>query len=129
MHKSPHPSWLLLRIWASKLERGLLTQNEISYIANFLRRIAKGESTEDILGVERKPNRPNNASTEHYVWQVHGLTERCWDGTPGLKIGEAIAKVAASCHVQSDTVKKAYYSQEGQSILAQIKAALQDPLE
>jgi hypothetical protein len=129
MHKSHHPSWLLLRIWASKLERGLLTQNEISDITNFFRRIAQGESTDEILGIERQSNRPNNASTEHYVWQVHGLTECCWNGTPGLKIGEAIAKVAASCHVHSDTVKKAYYSREGKSILAQIKAALQNPLE
>lgn len=128
MAKTPHPLALTLRIWAGKLERNLLTPSEGHSIATLLRRIAAGESLDEILGVIRPANRPLKDATHHYVEQVYGLMQPTYDGKPGMSTTNAIREVALACNVSIATVKTAYYSKAGRSHREEITKALKDPL-
>lgn len=128
MAKTPHPHALTLRIWAGKLERSLLSLSEAHLIATLLRRIAAGESLDDVLGAKRAANRPHKDATHHYVEQVYGMTQPTFNGLPGVTVTEAISEVAAACNVSTTTVKTAYYSKAGRSHLAEVIKALKDPL-
>ena len=128
MAKTHHPFTLTLRIWAGKLERNLLTPPEAQSIATLLRRIASGDSLDEILGVARAANRPNKKTTHHYVEQVYGLMQPTYNGKSGLSVTDAIREVASACNVSFSTVKTAFYSEAGQSDLAEFKKALKDPL-
>lgn len=122
MAKSIHPQYLTLRVLASKLELGLLTKDETQIIASIFRRIAEGESAEDLFG-GRPSNRPKKHQTLYFVDQVLGLTQANFDGTPGLKVSEAINQVAAAANVSPDSVKTAYYSKLGRSFRESILKA------
>jgi len=128
MSKSLHPRALDLRIWASKLERNLLDPEESHYIATLLRRVAGGESLDEVLGVKRDAHRPNQNAAHHYVEQIHGLMQPLYDGRPGMSVTEAIRTVANECSKSVATVKTAYYSEAGQAHLQAVEAALKDPL-
>lgn len=128
MAKSLHPRWLTLRVLASKLERGLLTPEEARATATLLRRIAAGDSIDDILGAKRAANRPHEDRTHHYVEQVYGLTQPTYDGKPGMTVTAAIDEVASTCNISISTVKTAYYSEAGRAYLEVIKDALRDRL-
>ena len=110
--KSLHQQFLTLRVLASKLEHGLLTNVEAQLIASILRRIAEGERADDLFGGFPK-NRPKKHQTFNYVDQVFKLTQPSFNGQPGLKVGDAIQQVASSAHVSPDTVKAAFYSKAG----------------
>jgi len=112
LSKSRHPQFLILRILASKIEYGLLTSDEAQVIASILRRIAEGESADDLFG-RRPTNRPKKHQTLYYVDQVFGLTQPSFNGHPGLKVGDAIHQVASRANVSPDTVREAIYSKEG----------------
>jgi hypothetical protein len=126
--KTTHPLALTLRVWAGKLERNLLTASEADSIATLLRRIAAGESLDEIFGVRRAANRPNKDATHHYVEQVYGMTLPTYDGKPGVTVTDAISQVALASNVSFATVKTAYYSKDGRSHREQIIEALKDPL-
>lgn len=115
MSKSRHPQFLTLRVLASKIEHGLLTNDEAQCIASILRRIAEGESADDLFG-GRPTNRPKKHQTLYYVDQVFGLTQPSFNGHPGLKVGDAIHQVASNANVSPDTVKTALYSKAGREI-------------
>lgn len=123
MAKSMHPQYLTLRVLASKLELGLLTKEEVQLIASIFRRIAEGESAEDLFG-GRPLGRPKKYQTLYYVDQVFGLTQPSFNGTPGLKVAEAITRVATANHVSPDSVKTAYYSKLGRSVRESMLKAL-----
>ena len=115
MSKSRHPQFLTLRVLASKIEHGLLTNDEAQSIASILRRIAEGESADDLFG-GRPTNRPKKHQTLYYVDQVFGLTQPSFNGHPGLKVGDAIHQVASNANVSPDTVKTALYSKAGREM-------------
>jgi hypothetical protein len=128
MSKGPHPRALDLQIWAGKLERNLLAPEEAQYIAMLLRRLAAGESLDEVLGAKREAHRPNQNATRHYVEQIHGLMQSSYDGKPGLSVTEAIRKMAEVSGKSVDTVRTAFYSEAGRVHLLAVKAALKDPL-
>jgi hypothetical protein len=128
MSKSPHPRALDLRIWAGKLERNLLDPEESRYIATLLRRVAGGESFDEVLGVKRVAHRPSRNTIQHYVEQVYGLSQPLYDGKPGMSVEAAIKEVAQRVKVDFETVKQAYYSKAGRTHLRSIKEALKNPL-
>lgn len=128
MSRSPHPRALDLRIWAGKLERNLLDHEEAQYIAMLLRRVADGESFDEVLGVKRKAHRPSRNTIQHYVEQVYGLSQPLYDGRPGMSVEAAIATVAEGVEVEFETVKQAYYSKAGRAHIQAVKEALKNPL-
>jgi hypothetical protein len=120
------PSFLLLRVWAGKLERNLLTEEEAKSIADLLRRVAKGEDPSEVFCIKRPANRPQTDKTAEYVNSIHqsispafnpktGLVEK------GLRVGAAIKAVAKEFHVSADTVHTAYYSTEGKALRDKLK--------
>lgn len=127
MAKTLHPLALDLRVLASKLERNLLSLSEAHLIATLLRRIAAGESLDDVLGAKRAANRPHKDATHHYVEQVYGMMQPTFNGLPGMTVTEAIREVAKACNVSTATVKTGYYSKAGRSHLAEVIKALKDP--
>lgn len=129
MAKSRHPQWLTLRLWASKVERGLLPQDEANALAVMLRSLAAGDSLDEVFGVSRPAGRPLENRCRFYVEQVWGLTQSTSSGNPGMGVTAAMHEVASACHVAFDTVKGAYYSAEGQVHLDLIKNKLRDPFE
>jgi hypothetical protein len=133
MTKGLHPRTLTLRVWASKIERNLLSPEESQTIAEVLRRVAGGEDFDAAIGVRRTANRPVTDRTEHYVEQVHGLMQPVFSPReqqllPGASVIDAIAEVANACHVSISTVKTAYYSAAGRQYLDELNARLKDPL-
>ena len=128
MAKSPHPLALSLRNLASKIERNLLAPSEALALATLLRRIAAGESFDEILGVKRAASRPRKNTPAYYVEQVYWRTQPTFDGKPGVTVTSAIDAVAKACHVSVDTVSAAFYSPAGRAYLAEIEAALKNPL-
>jgi len=120
--KSHHPQFLTLRVLATKIEHGLLTSDEAQVIASILRRIAEGESADDLFG-GRPTNRPMKHQTLYYVDQVFRLTQRSHNGLPGLKVADAIQEVASSANVSPDTVKAAIYSKQGREFWKSYKFA------
>lgn len=128
MSKSHHPRALDLRIWAGKLERNLLDPKEAQYIATLLRRVAQGESFDEVLGVKREAHRPNENTTHYYVEQIHGLMQPSYDGKRGLSVTEAIRMTAEGSGKSIATVKSAFYSDDGCKHLQAVEAALKDPL-
>lgn len=108
------PIYLTLRVWASKLERGLLTPAEAQSVAMLLRRIADGKSIDEALGVESSAHRPDRDTTLMYVSEVYRLLQPSWKGKPSITVGDAITKTAAAHHVSIETVRNAYYSKKGQ---------------
>lgn len=128
MAKTPHALALTLRVWAGKLERNLLTSSESHSIATLLRRIAAGESLDEILGRTRAANRPNRDTIHHYVEQVYGMTQPTYDGKPGISVTDAIHAVATACNVSPATVKAACYSEAGKSHREEIRKTQRDPL-
>lgn len=128
MTKTSHPLSLTLRVWAGKLERKVLTPAETKQIATLLRRIAAGESLDEVLGVTRAANRPNKDATHHYVEQVYGTTLPTYDGKPCMTVSNAIKEVASACNVSIDTVRTAYYSKAGKLHRQEVIEALKDPL-
>jgi hypothetical protein len=127
--KSKHPSALYLSILAGKIERNLLAPDEAKQIADLFRRIADGESFDEIFGVHRLARRPNLGKTEHYVQQIHGLTSDFYSHKEkkfisGLSIKNAIESVAEACNVSINSVKRAYYSKSGRKYFLEITAAL-----
>ncbi len=129
MAQDLHPNWLSLRVLARKLEQNTLTQEDAISITSLLRGIASGQDVDEILGVINPANRPNRSTTEYYVYQVFGLTQTTYNGKNGLKVTDAIKKVASSVYVSEGTVKTAYYSKEGREYLLKMKGELKDPLE
>lgn len=125
MRKSKHPNFLTLRVWASKIERDLLSPDEKRTIAEIFRRIAAGDDPTKVFG-KTPAHRPNKATTELYVAQIHALTEPTWDGKPGLGVDAAIRQVADSLFVTVGAVKSAYYSPRGKEIRAQLRNPLED---
>ena len=133
MSKSLHTRALDLRILARKIERNLLSPDEAKMIAAIFRRLAAGENFDEILGVTRFPNRPNEGRTDHYVEQVYGLTTPTysWENketVKGMAVTKAIEVVAQACNVSISTVKSAYYSEDGRQYLKKIKAALDNQI-
>ena len=133
MSKALHPYHLTLRIWASKIERHLLRQDEAKAIAKILRTVAAGNSFDLAIGVKRTASRPKSDKTRYYVEQVHGLTQSVFIHKDkifisGLTVAESISTVAKACSVSMSTVKTAYYSNEGRQCLEDLKAALKNPL-
>ena len=131
MSKSLHPRALDLKILAGKIERNLLAPDEAKEIADIFRRVAAGENFDEILGVTRFANRPNEGRTDHYVEQVYGLTTPTysWENketVSGMTVTKAIEAVAQACNVSISTVKSAYYSEDGRQHLKKIKAALEN---
>lgn len=133
MTKSRHPLAMDLRIWATKIESNLLTEEDVKTIAELLRRVADGEDFDDVLGVKRTANRPRRDATKHYVEQVYGLTQPVFNWrdqkeVEGMQVSRAIIEVARACNVSPDTVKTAFYSKEGREHLEHIKDRLKNPL-
>jgi len=123
-----HPNWLSLRVLARKLEQNTLTHEDVMSITSLLRGIALGQDVNEVLGVINPANRPNRSTTEYYVYQVFGLTQPTYNGSSGLKVTDAIKKVADSVNVSEGTVKAAYYSKEGREYLQKMIVQLKDPL-
>jgi hypothetical protein len=123
--KSKHPNFLNLRVWASKIERDLLAPDEKRTIAEIFRRIADGDDPTETFG-KTPAHRPNKATTELYVAQIHALTEPTWDGKPGVGVDAAIQQVADAFFVTVGAVKSAYYSPRGKEIKAQLRNPLED---
>jgi hypothetical protein len=123
-----HPNWLSLRVLARKLEQNTLTQEDVMSITSLLRGIALGQDIKEVLGVINPANRPNKSTTEYYVYQVFGLTQPTYNGRSGLKVTDAIKKVADSVNVFEGTVKAAYYSKDGREYLQKMIDELKDPL-
>jgi hypothetical protein len=123
MTKTPNklaPS-LLLKIWAGKLERNLLTEAETKTIATLLRRVANGEDPSEVFCTKRPANRPLSDKTAEYVNSVYQKTSpffnsKTGQAEKGLRIGAAIKAVAEEFNVSEDTVHTAYYSKQGKAI-------------
>jgi len=123
MTKTPNklaPS-LLLKIWAGKLERNLLTEAETKTIATLLRRVANGEDPSEVFCTKRPANRPLSDKTAEYVNSVYQKTSPFFNSKTGqvekgLRIGAAIKAVAEEFNVSEDTVHTAYYSKQGKAI-------------
>ena len=128
MAKSPHPQYMTLRILASKLERSLLTSEEVKTIASILRSIADGEDPNLFFG-GRPAHRPNQYKTYYYVEQIIGLIEPTFNGKPGIKVSQAISQVAMAAHVSDDHVRSAYYSRIGRSYAKSIRKAKAGPFQ
>jgi hypothetical protein len=133
MSKSLHPWALTLRVWASKIERNLLTAEEAKTISKLLRDVAAGEDFDEAIGVKRSANRPHMDMTKYYVEQVYGLTQSVFNPIDqqeiiGMPVSKAIGAVAQACNVSPNTVKTAYYSKEGRQHFNEIKAIPKSPL-
>jgi hypothetical protein len=123
MTKTPNklaPS-LLLKIWAGKLERNLLTEAETKTIATLLRRVANGEDPSEVFCTKRPANRPLSDKTAEYVNSVYQKTSPFFNSKTGqvekgLRIGAAIKAVAEEFNVSEDTVHTAYYSKQGKGV-------------
>jgi DNA-binding NarL/FixJ family response regulator len=123
MTKTPNklaPS-LLLKIWAGKLERNLLTEAETKTIATLLKRVANGEDPSEVFCTNRPANRPLSDKTAEYVNSVYQKTSPFFNSKTGqvekgLRIGAAIKAVAEEFNVSEDTVHTAYYSKQGKAV-------------
>jgi len=128
MAESPHPQYLTLRVLASKLERCLQTSEDVEIIVSILRSIANGEDPRSLFG-RRPANRPNQYRTYYYVDQIEGLIQPTFDGKPGLKVGQAIQRVAEEAGVSLEHVCSAYYSKLGRTYVESIRKAQAGPFQ
>ena len=128
MTKTPNKpaSSLLLSVWAGKLERNLLTEDEAKTIADLLRRVAKGEDASEVFCTKRPANRPSSDKTAEYVNSIHLSTSPFFNSATGqlengLGVGAAIKAVANEFNVSEETVRTAYYSTHGKALRDKLK--------
>ena len=121
----PDP-YLLLSVWAGKLERNLLTEAEAKTIADLLRRVARGEDATEVFCTKRPANRPLSNKTAEYVNSVSQTTSPFFNSATGqlekgLRVGAAIKAVANEFNVSEETVHTAYYSTQGKALRDKLK--------
>jgi hypothetical protein len=120
--KSPHPLRLNLRVLATKLELGLLSEVEKNAIAILLRTLATGASADEALGVKRKASRPIGCDIEERVTRVEQLRLPVESGGMGLTNEKAIEVVAEEFGKAVSTVESDLKSERGKAVRRQLKA-------
>ena len=131
--RPPPPIRLTLRAWAAKLEEGTLSPDDVSSLAELIRRLADGESIDHILGIRRPAHRPVKPDRQPRMMEMAQLTlPEQWGGS-GLGVSEAQKIMAERYNVKPTTMKRQYYSPEGQKARLEAKkrgqmiAELRDP--
>jgi hypothetical protein len=131
--RPPPPIRLTLRAWAAKLEEGTLSPDDVSSLAELIRRLADGESIDHVFGIRRPAYRPVKPDRQPRMMEMAQLTlPEQWGGS-GLGVSEALKIMAERYNVKPTTMKRQYYSEEGQKARLEAKkrgqmiAELRDP--
>jgi hypothetical protein len=122
-----HPCRMDLRILASLLENGHASAEHIKSIAEMLRRIGDGEDIDSILGVKRKPYRPQSYRLEKIVWDVMSYRYPFDERTKSLKLNDAIDAVAEIHKITAETVREYYKSKRGKELRNKFKSNISYP--
>ncbi len=124
---------LTLKSYASKLEAGTLPPDETAKVVDLIRRLAKGESLDDIFQIWRPANRPLDPNKEERMWEMADLTLPKLLGGAGLGVDQALKLTAERYGRKVSTLRRQYYSSEGVEIRGKVKkrgqmiAELRDP--
>jgi hypothetical protein len=129
MKSRPHPLRLQLNILASKIERDLLSAEEKAGLVKIFRRLAEGETFDQIMGVKNAANRPQTDVIEKRVYDVEIMCLPVKRGGEGLTKSEAIAKVADLHHVAVSTIESDLKSQRGKVVRKMVKAHQEFPFQ
>jgi len=127
--KHAHPLRYQLRVVAGKLETGSLTPKEITGLAKVLRKLADGESLDDIFEVKSPAHRPASANIDQRLYDVELLRLDKKHGGGGLKKAEAIAEVAKRHFVSTQTIETDLKSDRAKVIREDVRRQHYSPFE
>lgn len=118
----PPRAQLLLRVWAGKLERNLLDLGEIAELALLLRRLARGETFDQIAGIRRCKGRPSDPALEQRLRDMANMRLPVSLGGDGLSYSETMRIAATRYRKSQATVKRDYNSTFGRKLRAEALA-------
>ena len=107
---------ILLRVWANKLERNLLGADEVVPLANLLRRIAAGETVDEVFGVRRPAQRPCSPQRLDRLLEMSRMRLPCELGGEGMSYGQMVSEAAKRFNKSEDTIIRDYKSREGKRV-------------
>ena len=112
---------MLMRVWATKLEQNLLDKAEVVSIATVLRRLAEGETVDDIFGIWRPASRPQDPALEQRLYEMAVMRLPVKLGGEGMSYRDTIAQTADRYGRSSDTIRRDYNSVRGREVRAEVK--------
>lgn len=114
---------LLLRVWAGKVERNLLSKADAAELAKLLRRFADGESIDDAFGIWRPANRPTDPTLaqRHHEMAVMRLSVEL--GGEGKSYRETIDEIARRYNKSPETIEEDYKSDRAKRVRSEVKAS------
>jgi hypothetical protein len=118
-----------LRILAAKVERNLLTEQEVVGLAKVLRLLADGQSIDQIFGIKNPAHRPQSPDVNQRLFDLEMLKLPRKHGGEGLKLEDAVAEISKLHHVSEHTVWDNYKSPLGKAVRAEVKKICINPLE
>jgi hypothetical protein len=113
---------MLLRVLAGKLECDLLTDDETASLADFLRRLAAGETVDEIFGIWRPANRPPDPALEQRLYEMAYMRLPVPLGGEGLSYKETIAQTAGQHGKSPQTIIADYKSERCKEVRAEVQA-------
>jgi hypothetical protein len=123
MRKSLPPRiQMLLRVWAGKLQGNLLDAGEVASVATLLRKLANGETVEDVFGIWRPANRPLDPALEQRLHEMAVMRLPVELGGEGMSYAATIAEVAGRYGKSVETIKADYKSYRGKQVRAEVEA-------
>jgi hypothetical protein len=91
-------------------------QEDTAEVAKLLRLIADGKTLTEIFGKKFANRPPDPLKLEWRVSQVVLLQRSSEEGGADMKVGQAIGHIATSESATKGTIRRDYYSDEGQAI-------------
>ena len=128
MKKNPPSYRYQLRVLAGKVEKDVLTEEERRGLTKFLRELAKGLTTEQILNIKTPSHRPQGMQLEQRIFDVTVLHLPKKHGGSGLTKQAAIAEVAKLNNKSLETIIDEYKSDRGRKIRELVKSNYYNPL-
>jgi hypothetical protein len=129
MKNSSHPLKVSLRLLAAKVERNLLTEEEVVGLAKVLRLLADGQSIDQIFGIKKPAHRPKKPDVNQRLFDLELLRIPTKHGGEGLNLEDAVAEISRLHEVSESTVWDNYKSPLGKAIRAEVKKICINPLE
>jgi hypothetical protein len=129
----PQAIRLTLNSLAGKLDAGVLAPDDKDELVRFIRKIAAGQSVDEIFSIWRPANRPKDPACEQRMRELADLTLPVLLGGEGKPVDEAVAIIAGRYNRKPSTIKRQYHSPEGQKIreetrkIAQTLSEMRDP--
>jgi hypothetical protein len=121
----PGPIYVLLRVWAGKIEGDLLSPEDRAEIAKLLRGLASGQTVDDVFGVWRPANRPPDHAREQRLYDMAWMRLAVELGGEGLSYPKTIKLTAERYGKSVETIARDYKSPQGREIRKEVLADAQ----